>query len=390
MPNIHIITAEFDAAPTLLHLLARRRVAAVAGLATAPIGTAAMLVCSLAHATSRGGVSAITDIARAAGAKSVVIVAENAPAFLVTPELGGRLLRLALPVPHPGQPVCRDAALLMLADIVGGQSSAMVAADPVTGQLIDLAARVARTDVTVFINGPTGSGKEILAREVHAGSRRAAEPFVAINCAAIPENMLEAVLFGHEKGAFTGASGANKGIIRAAEGGSLLLDEVSEMPLGLQAKLLRVLQERTVTPLGSQKDVAVDIRIIATSNCDMRAEVAARRFREDLFYRLNVFPLATCALVERPDDIAALAIALIRRHCPKGSPLPLPTPEAMTMLMQHDWPGNVRELENVMQRALVLHDGACITPDDIVIDAGTALVAALPRAIFKPSFATAI
>ncbi|MEY4698068.1 MAG: hypothetical protein RIT14_2496, partial [Pseudomonadota bacterium] len=239
-----------------------------------------------------------------------------------------------------------------------------------TGALIDLAARVARTDVTVFVNGPTGSGKEVLARAVHATSRRATAPFVAINCAAIPENMLEAILFGHEKGAFTGASGANKGIIRAAEGGTLMLDEISEMPMGLQSKLLRVLQERTLTPIGAQKEVPVDIRVIATSNRDMAEEVRERRFREDLFYRLNVFPLATRALCERPDDIPALACAMVRRHAPAG-PLPLLTPDAITALVAHDWPGNVRELENVIQRALVMRDGGWITPADLLINTST-------------------
>jgi two-component system, response regulator FlrC len=249
----------------------------------------------------------------------------------------------------------------------------MVAADPATGQLIDMAARVARTDVTVFINGPTGSGKEVLARQVHAASRRAEAPFIAINCAAIPENMLEAILFGHEKGAFTGAQGANKGIIRAAEGGTLLLDEVSEMPMGLQAKLLRVLQERKVTPIGSQTEVAVDIRIIATSNRDMAEEVRARRFREDLYYRLNVFPLATRALSSRPDDIPVLAASLVRRHNPAGQTLPMISIEAISALCAHSWPGNVRELENVIQRAIVLHADGVISAEDIVIDAGTCL-----------------
>jgi two-component system response regulator FlrC len=273
-------------------------------------------------------------------------------------------------------PALRDMGLLYVADLIGCQMQAMVAADPATGQLIDLAARVARTDVTVFINGPTGSGKEVLARQVHAASRRAAAPFIAINCAAIPENMLEALLFGHEKGAFTGAQASNKGIIRAADGGTLLLDEVSEMPMGLQAKLLRVLQERKVTPIGSQTEVPVDIRILATSNRNMAEEVAARRFREDLYYRLNVFPLATRALSARPDDIPALAVNLIRRHLPAGQPLPMITPDALALLCAHSWPGNVRELENVMQRAIVLHADGLITAQDIVIDASAEL--ALP------------
>ena len=154
---------------------------------------------------------------------------------------------------------------------------------------MSLARRVAITDVTVFINGPTGSGKEVLANYLHENSNRKDEPFVAVNCAAIPENMLEAILFGHEKGAFTGASNANKGIFRAADKGTLLLDEISEMPLSLQAKLLRVLQERKVTPVGGQRDIDVDVRVLATSNRDMAYEVNQSRFREDLYYRLNVF-----------------------------------------------------------------------------------------------------
>jgi two-component system response regulator FlrC len=266
---------------------------------------------------------------------------------------------------------------MMLADLIGGQVQAMVAADAETGQLIDLAGRVARTDVTVFINGPTGSGKEVLARQVHAASRRANAPFVAINCAAIPENMLEAILFGHEKGAFTGASNANKGIIRAAEGGTLMLDEISEMPMGLQSKLLRVLQERSLTPIGAQKEVPVDIRVIATSNRDMPEEVRARRFREDLFYRLNVFPLTTQALCERPDDIPVLAVAMVRRHTPAGQALPMLTAEAISALVAHDWPGNVRELENVIQRALVMQEGGKITPADLLIHATTPTVTRL-------------
>lgn len=276
-------------------------------------------------------------------------------------------MRVALPAGRADASVLKDCGLLTLADVIGQQVSAMVASDTVTGQLIDLANRVARSDVTVFINGPTGSGKEVLARQIHAASRRKDQPFVAINCAAIPENMLEAILFGHEKGAFTGAAGANKGLIRAADGGTLLLDEVSEMPMGLQSKLLRVLQERMVTPIGSQTEVPVDIRIIATSNRDMAEEVRANRFREDLYYRLNVFPLSTRALAERPDDIAALAVALIRRHA-RTEPLPMLGADALTLLQGHPWPGNVRELENVIQRALVLAENGHITAADIILD----------------------
>ena len=373
MPLIHILDDAFDAASALSQLLGRRRVSTERGAKPAA-GTQVVVASAVAEAKLGGG-RGLAELARAAGAKSIIVVTEGAAAFGVTEELGGRLLRVALPV--SGQVALRDAGLMMLADMIGGQVQAMVAADAETGQLIDLAVRVARTDVTVFINGPTGSGKEVLARQVHAASRRANAPFVAINCAAIPENMLEAILFGHEKGAFTGASNANKGIIRAAEGGTLMLDEISEMPMGLQSKLLRVLQERALTPIGAQNEVPVDIRVIATSNRDMPEEVRARRFREDLFYRLNVFPLTTRALCERPDDIPALAVAMVRRHTPAGQTLPMLTAEAISSLVAHDWPGNVRELENVIQRALVMQEGGKITPADLLINTATPTVTRL-------------
>ncbi|MGB2302813.1 MAG: sigma 54-interacting transcriptional regulator, partial [Candidatus Puniceispirillaceae bacterium] len=193
-------------------------------------------------------------------------------------------------------------------------------------------------------------------------------PFVAVNCAAIPENMLEAILFGHEKGSFTGASTANKGIFRAADGGTLLLDEISEMPLSLQAKLLRALQERKVTPLGSQREVDVDVRVIATTNRNMLSDVKAGKFREDLFYRLNVFPLSTCHLAERKDDIVAISTVLLKRHAIEGDAIPALDASAVKMLMEYSWPGNVRELENVLQRALVLCSDGVITSADIMVD----------------------
>lgn len=370
MAQVHILDATLTLAAPLAQLLARRRLLVERA---AEVGQCRTLVMSDKDEAAVGGMRGLVEKVKAAGARSVVVVTENAAGFDITEDLGGRLLRVKVPALTAGVPAIRDCALLNLADVVATGIQAMVAADPSTGQLLDLAARVARTDVTVFINGPTGSGKEVLARQVHAASRRADAPFIAINCAAIPENMLEAILFGHEKGAFTGAQGANKGIIRAADGGTLLLDEVSEMPMGLQAKLLRVLQERKVTPIGSQTEVPVDIRIIATSNRNMAEEVAARRFREDLYYRLNVFPLATRALAQRPDDIPVLAASLVRRHNPADQALPMISAEAMSVLCAHAWPGNVRELENVMQRAIVLHAGDVILADDIVIDAGSCL-----------------
>lgn len=372
MAQIQIIKTGFNAAASLTDLLKRRRLSAT----LAEGDNSDTLVCSAEHEKALGGTKGVADKARAIGAKSLVIVEEDAEAFITTEELGGRLIRVSLPKAQTAN-MLHNGGLLMLSDILGAQFGAMVAADIQTGKLMDLAARVGRTDVTVFINGPTGTGKEVLARQVHATSSRKDAPFVAINCAAIPENMLEAILFGHEKGSFTGASTANRGIIRAADGGTLLLDEVSEMPMGLQAKLLRVLQEKAVTPLGSQKEVAVDIRIIATSNRDMTGEVRLGNFREDLFYRLNVFPLSTQALNNRKDDIPALAVAMVRRHTPTGMTTPVFTAEAMDTLLEHDWQGNVRELENVIQRALVLHENGQITEDDIMITATMGLAPAL-------------
>ena len=244
----------------------------------------------------------------------------------------------------------------------------MVACDENSTKLFELAKRVARTDVTVFINGPTGTGKEVLSKLIHTHSKRAQASFVAVNCAAIPENMLEAILFGHEKGSFTGASTANKGIFRAADGGTLLLDEISEMPISLQAKLLRALQEKSVTPIGSQTSIPVDVRVIATTNRNMVEEIKCGNFREDLYYRLNVFPLSTLSLSERRLDIIPISTVLINRHCRNKEDIPYLAPSAQDLLINYAWPGNVRELENVIQRALVLSDGKTISSHDIIID----------------------
>ncbi len=233
-----------------------------------------------------------------------------------------------------------------------------VAADPESLSVLALAERLAGAEIPVLINGPTGTGKEVLSRFIHMRSPRAAAPFIAINCAAMPETMLEAMLFGHQKGAFTGANAAAEGFFRAAHGGTLLLDEIAEMPLSLQAKLLRVLQEGEVVPLGATKPVKVDVRIIACANRDLPSEVEEGRFRADLFYRLNVFPLELCALCERPADIAPLAFAMMLRHIPQSQPVPWLSDAALALLETHAWPGNVRELENVMRRALLLAGGA--------------------------------
>ncbi len=236
--------------------------------------------------------------------------------------------------------------------------------------LLALAERVAAADVTVMLTGESGVGKEIFARFIHARSVRAAGPFVAINCAAIPEPMLEATLFGHEKGAFTGATDARAGKFELACGGTLLLDEVTEMALGLQAKLLRVLQEREVERLGAPRSRAVDVRVIATSNRNLRAAVAEGRLREDLYYRLNVFPLQVPPLRERAEDVIPLARELLARHA-SDDELPLLTEAACRHLRSYRWPGNVRELENVVQRALILQRHGEIDVDALQLDEDT-------------------
>jgi two-component system response regulator FlrC len=256
-----------------------------------------------------------------------------------------------------------------------------VASEPASRQLLELAARVARSDSTVLICGESGTGKEVLARYIHQQSPRAAQPFVAINCAAIPDNMLEATLFGHEKGAFTGAIAAQAGKFEQAEGGTLLLDEISEMPLGLQAKLLRVLQEREVERVGGRKPIALDIRVLATSNRDMAGEVAAGRFREDLFYRLSVFPLAWQPLRERAGDILPLAERLLARHVAKMKHAPVRlSAAAQACLQAHAWPGNVRELDNALQRALILQQGGVIEAADFCLAGAIPLSAVAPAA----------
>ncbi|MBC2670480.1 sigma-54 interaction domain-containing protein [Novosphingobium piscinae] len=265
------------------------------------------------------------------------------------------------------------AALLAAASPAG----LPIAADTESLSVLALAERLAASDIPVLINGPTGTGKEVLSRFIHTRSPRRDGPFIAVNCAAMPEAMLEALLFGHQKGAFTGATGASEGFFRAADGGTLLLDEIAEMPLSLQAKLLRALQEGEVVPIGATQPIKVDVRIIACANRDLPLEVQEGRFRADLFYRLNVFPLALLPLRERGEDIAPLAFALLLRHAAAGQPVPWLSEAALTLLKAHSWPGNVRELENVMRRALLLAGQADeIAPHHIHFDGIARLVEA--------------
>ena len=249
--------------------------------------------------------------------------------------------------PDPHQPIAEDAA---------------------ARRLLGITQRVAASDVTVLLSGESGSGKEVYARYIHRESPRSEFPFVAINCAAIPDNMLEAVLFGYEKGAFTGAAASHPGKFEQAQRGTLLLDEISEMELGLQAKLLRVLQEREVERIGGRDVIPLDVRVLATTNRDLRSHVAAGQFREDLYYRLSVFPLHIPALRDRPGDVLPLAEALLLKNAAAGRVAPRLAEDAKNALLAYAWPGNVRELENLIQRSLVLLRGDVLRAADLVFE----------------------
>jgi transcriptional regulator with GAF, ATPase, and Fis domain len=242
----------------------------------------------------------------------------------------------------------------------------MVGSSAVMGDLYRCIMRVARAESTALIMGESGTGKELAARAIHRNSTRAEKPFVAINCAAIPEALLESELFGHEKGAFTGAIAQKKGRLELAEGGTLLLDEIGELPLALQAKLLRVLQEREFERVGGTHRVKVDFRLIASTNRNLEAAIRTGTFRQDLYYRLNVVPIRIPPLRERREDIPLLAQYLAQRHAGTAARTAIVfSPDAMAVLMAHDWPGNVRELENAVERAIVLGSGGTVRPEDL-------------------------
>lgn len=318
------------------------------------------LICSDKIEKDIGGSNNLLALARQAKINKIIIINDSSKSFKISKELGGALIRVS----------CKnlDNYVLEIVLINCLDNQKFVAGSKATYSLMNLARRVSLTDVTVFINGPTGTGKEVVANYIHEKSNRKDKPFVAVNCAAIPENMLEAMLFGHEKGSFTGASQSNKGIFRAADGGTLLLDEISEMPLSLQAKLLRVLQERKVTPVGGTRDIDVDIRVIATTNRNMPVEVRENRFREDLYYRLNVFPIRTSNLSDRIEDIIPIATAIIMKQLDSDQETPYLSSAAQDVLLNHRWGGNVRELENVIQRSLVLYEDDIISAEHIMID----------------------
>ena len=305
----------------------------------------------------------IINIARSLKVKKVILIDNQSKEFSVKKELGDALIKIK----YPSNDIYGIEVFLSFCV----EDQKFLTGSKESLSLKNLAKKVASTDVTVFINGPTGTGKEVVANYIHDNSSRAEKPFVAVNCAAIPENMLEAILFGHEKGSFTGASNANKGIFRAADSGTLLLDEISEMPLSLQAKLLRVLQERKVTPVGGTRDIEINVRIVATTNRDMVEEVKNNKFRQDLYYRLNVFPIRTVDLSKREEDIIPITVAMIKKHCENKKEFPYLDQAAQETLKKHCWSGNVRELENVILRALVLSNNQDINNDHILVDDNT-------------------
>ena len=288
-----------------------------------------------------------------------------------------------LPLPPEAELI---AAMLEAAT---GREDAPVCQDPAMLAVLARAAQVAKAEASILITGESGTGKEVLARHIHAASRRAQGPFVALNVAALPESLLESELFGHEKGAFSGAVAARKGKFEQAEGGTLLLDEIGEMDARMQAKILRAIQEREVDRLGGAQPVKVDVRILAATHRDLPAEVRAGRFREDLFFRLNVVNLRIPPLRERPGDILPLAAYFAQRYAAaNGLPQRPLSPQAEARLLAHPWPGNVRELENALHRAVLLADGATIAPSAIELDQAMPAAAA-PVAAPTPAAAPA-
>ena len=267
-----------------------------------------------------------------------------------------------------------------LAPNVGAAVRSVVYVDPVSRNLLALAQRVAQAPVAVLVEGPTGSGKEVLARVLHESSAAANGPFIGLNCAALPEHMIEDMLFGHEKGAFTGAVKEHRGLFEQAQGGTLFLDEIGELPLALQAKLLRVLQERSLVRLGGERAIALDVRVVAATNKNLREQIAQRAFREDLYFRLSTFKLRVPALAERTGDILPLAARLLARHVRGTQPWSL-SDDAQRALLSYTWPGNVRELENIIQRAMVLCPETHIdTPHLMFDDAPTSFLLAMAPA----------
>ena len=288
--------------------------------------------------------------------------------FKVESYLNGAISIFRIPVAYSEQTLARQFYFQYVLESVVQKLPNLPCSDDNSVKLNSLIKKIAPTDATVLVNGPTGTGKEVVSNLIHHFSNRRDKAFVAVNCAAIPDQMLESMLFGHEKGAFTGAVQPNKGLLRAADTGTVLLDEISEMPIGLQAKLLRVIQEKKVMPIGSSEEIEVNVRIIATTNRNMLEEVKSGRFREDLYYRLNVFPLNTLNLSKRSSDIPTI-VANMMYKLDSGNEVKIKFSEnAFERLTKYHWPGNVRELHNVIQRATILCSNGEILASDLIFD----------------------
>ena len=335
-------------------------------LDSAALFTAQLVVVSLVQSTQ--ALKELQSRLAAASSAAPIIARVDRSKF----ELGIRAMREgALSVISNGPfDAAEWAEVLELAQcqpVKNNSQPAFVFADPVSRNLLALAERVAQVDVTVLVTGPTGAGKEVLARILHDASARHQGPFVALNCAAMPENLIEDMLFGHEKGSFTGASKVQPGLFEQAQGGTLFLDEIGEMSFHLQAKLLRILQERSVVRLGGQKAIDLNIRVIAATNRDLKAAIAQQAFREDLYFRLTAFKLAIPSLSERPKDILPLAEQFLNQQS-AGTQVPRLTRAAQLSLESYRWPGNVRELQNVLVRGMVLANGAAIDVQHLLFD----------------------
>lgn len=296
--------------------------------------------------------------------EAVAAIKEGVADFLTKPLKDPETLRILVRRILSGDMQARNLAVLKDRDAAGLPPDQVLFAGRAMQQVQQLIADVAPTQATVLISGESGTGKELAARAIHQGSRRATAPFVALNCAAIPETLLESELFGHEKGSFTGATQARQGKFEQASGGTIFLDEIGELPLPLQSKFLRVLQERVFERVGGSREIRADVRIVAATNSDLAEEVKERRFREDLYYRLNVFPIPLPPLRERQDGLPLLIDYLVRRAASQtGRPVPSVAPDALAALQSYSWPGNIRELQNVLERAVILHKGRITTSE---------------------------
>jgi two-component system response regulator FlrC len=315
------------------------------------------------------GNSPIVDFLKKYGFKRAVLFKLNCEKFSVNSHLNGALLEACLPTSFDIDNVELEYLAHYVIELAALGAQNFPCSDSSSENIVKLLQKISPRDVSILVNGPTGTGKEVLSQLIHHLSSRRDGPFVAINCAAIPEQMLESTLFGHEKGSFTGAVQQNVGLFRAATGGTILLDEISEMPLNLQSKLLRVIQEKKVMAVGGSSETEIDARIIATTNRDMRVEVKSGRFREDLFYRLNVFPVKTVALKDRVNDIPPIAASMLRKLDAQNDSITMLSGDAFETLSEHDWPGNVRELGNVIHRAHILSTNNTIKPEDLIFDA---------------------